>query len=246
MKIKLIDGKFVELEKGSKEPGSFYIDGILKRNLDRVKQLIRDDWDYVYVIDGEVGSGKSVFAQQLAHFASDGRLKIEHITFDPKEFRDVVLKAEKYTAIVMDEAFRGMSSRGSLSKTNKMLMDLMQEIRQKNLFIFIVLPSIWDLDKHISLFRCKGIFHVYTGENRERGYWKYFKNKEDAKNRNQLVEFLGDHKNRYKYPYRSSMRGRFLNYHPINETEYKNKKSKALGSSTPGESIEDKNTLRAD
>ena len=45
VKVKLKNGTFVTLDKGSKEEGSFYIDGLLQRNLDSTKKIIRNDWD---------------------------------------------------------------------------------------------------------------------------------------------------------------------------------------------------------
>jgi len=30
----------------------YYMDGILKKNLDNAKKIIRKDWDYVFVIEG--------------------------------------------------------------------------------------------------------------------------------------------------------------------------------------------------
>ena len=97
----------------------FWMDGILKANLDSAKTLIKEDWDFLYVIDGEVGCGKSVFAQQMAYYVSDGKFKLEQVCFSAGQFREAVLNAEKYEAIVFDEAFRGLSGRSSLSQTNK-------------------------------------------------------------------------------------------------------------------------------
>ena len=54
----------------------FWMDGILKANLDSAKSLIKDDWDFLYVIDGEVGCGKSVFAEQMAYHLYQRQINI--------------------------------------------------------------------------------------------------------------------------------------------------------------------------
>lgn len=193
---------------------SFDIDGILKKNLDKVKDIIHKDWDYLYIVDGEVGSGKSVFAQTLAWYCSNGKLTIDQIAFDPKQFKKAVVNAEKFSAIVFDEAFRGLSSRGSLTRTNRVIISMLQEIRQKNLFVFVVLPSVWDVDGYVSKHRMKGLFHVYVDKNRQRGYYRFFTNE-------YMRFWLGNTKNRYKYPKYSAFHGRFSQTYMIENIKYK-------------------------
>ena len=141
--------------------GHYWMDGLLKANLDIARTVIKDDWDFLWVVDGDVGSGKSVFAQQVAYYLSDGRLKLDNICFTADEFRKSILAADKHDCIIFDEAFRGLAGRGSLSKVNKSIVELLNEIRQKNLYVLIVLPSMWDLDKYVTMHRCQGVFHVY-------------------------------------------------------------------------------------
>lgn len=207
----------------------FWMDGILKANLDSAKSLIKDDWDFLYIIDGEVGCGKSVFAQQMAYYVSDGKFKLEQVCFSAGQFREAVLKAEKYEAIVFDEAFRGLSGRSSLSKTNKHIVELLNEIRQKNLFIFIVLPSMWDLDKYVTQHRSSGVFHVYYlpkrqadgSYTRERGHVRFYK-------KSKITYLVGNSRIRYVYPKETSFKITFREFYPLNEKSYKRKKSSAL------------------
>lgn len=217
----------------------FYIDGILKNNLDLIKKNIKKDWDYLFIIDGEVGSGKSVFAQLLAWYCSDGDFSLDQICFDPKQFKQAVLKAKKYQAIIFDEAFRGLSARAAMTQTNRIIVSMLQEIRQKNLFVFVVLPSIWDVDRYVSLHRCKGLFHVHTDERKYRGFFKFYK-------REKIMWLLGNsHKMRYKYPAAPQFKGRFTHFYPLGEEEYKKKKSESLGDYGYEENKENKESLSA-
>jgi len=62
-----------------------------------------------------------------------------------------------------------MSSRAALSEVNRSLMAVLAEIRQKNLFVFIVMPCFFEMDKYAAVWRSRGLFHVYTGDKFERG-----------------------------------------------------------------------------
>ena len=209
----------------------YWMDGILHKNLLSAKTLIKEDWDFLYVIDGKVGTGKSVLAQQIAYFVSEGKLKLEQICFTATQFKDAILAADKYEAIVFDEAFRGLSGKSALSSVNKQIVELLNEIRQKNLFIFIVLPSMWDLDRYITQHRCGGVFHVYYlpfqkkdgSYGRERGHVRFYR--EEA-----ISYIIGNSKIRYVYPKTSSFKITFKEYYPLSEHAYKSKKGKALQS----------------
>lgn len=209
----------------------YWMDGILHNNLMSAQDLIKEDWDFLYVIDGEVGCGKSVLAQQIAYFVSEGGLTLDQICFTPDQFRSAILNAEKYEAIVFDEAFRGLAGRASLSKVNKQIVQLLNEIRQKNLFIFIVLPSMWDLDKYITQHRCSGVFHVYylpykkdNGKwSRERGHVKFF-------NKSKIGYTIGNSSIKYVYPKSASFKITFKDFYPMDEGKYRAKKGRVLAS----------------
>jgi len=201
----------------------YYLDGILKSNLDACKETIRKDWDYVFVIQGEVGAGKSVFAQQVAYYVSNGTFTMDQMCFTPGQFKDAILKAQKYDAIVWDECFRGLSVRSSLSQTNKTIIAMLQEIRQRNLFVFVVIPSLWDLDKYVALNRCKGVFDVYTDERKARGQFRFYKKDSIT------FIFRNTQKYRYRLPPNPQFKGRFTNYYTLDMEAYKAKKWAVLG-----------------
>lgn len=201
----------------------FYIDNRLKRNLDKIKKKVtKKDEDYFWAIDGNEGSGKSVLAMQLAKYL-DPTFCLDRIVFDGEQFQDAIINAKKGQAIVFDEAFRGLSSRGALTEVNKILVGLMMECRQKNLFVFVVLPTFFLLDKYVALWRAKGLFHVYRKKGK-RGQWMYFNNK-----KKKLLYLKGKTNYVYGEP-KSSFRGRFLEEYTVDEDEYRKKKKLALTS----------------
>ena len=199
----------------------YYMDGYLHDNLCTAKSVITKDWDMIFLYDGSEGSGKSVKAMQDAYFC-DETLNIDRITFTPFQFKKGVLSAKKYQAVVYDEAYTGLSSRATMSSINRTLISMLAEIRQKNLFIFIVMPTFFDLDKYVALWRSRALIHVYTKRPFIRGFFTFF-NAEKKKS----LYILG--KKFYDYNcVNADFYGRFTNHYVIDEVEYRKKKRLSL------------------
>ena len=197
------------------------LDGYLKKNLDIAKKAILEDWDMVFVVDGYEGSGKSVLAQQMAKYC-DPTIGLDRIVFTPKEFIEAIKKSKQYEAIIYDEAFRGMSSRAAMSAINRTLMSVLAQIRQKNLFVFIVIPSIFELDRYAAVWRSRALIHVYTKDNFKRGSFAFF-----DQNRKKDLYMLGKKYFSYRKP-PSNFYGSFSNGYVVDEPDYRKKKVEAL------------------
>lgn len=199
----------------------YYMDGYLQQNMDVAKKVIKKDWDMIFAVDGNEGSGKSVFAMQVGKYV-DPTLCIERIVFTPKELRQSIINAEKYQAIIYDEAYTGLSSRATMSLINRTLISMLAEIRQRNLFVFVVMPCFFDLDKYAALWRSRGLFHVYTGKNFERGYFAFY-------NIDRKKDLYINGKKFYSYAKpRPNFIGRFTNAYVLDEKEYRKKKKDSL------------------
>ena len=205
----------IEVE-GNRVP--LYMDKGLYNQLEHsVKPSVqKEDFDFVLIVEGEEGSGKSVFSQQIAKIL-DPKFSIEQIAFTANEFIDKITKAKKNQCIIFDEGFTGLSSRSSLSEINNLVISLMMEMRQKNLFIIIVMPSLFMLDKYAVLHRAKGVFHIYMRKGR-RGFWRFF-NKKAMK----YLYLTGKKFYEYQYAEHTSF-GRFKKQYMVNEAEYRRKK----------------------
>lgn len=160
-----------------KQTISYHLNDRLKKNLDKkvIGALAKNDKDYVMAIDGAEGSGKSTLALQIGKYV-DPTLDLSRVVFDAESFKEAVYKAKKGQCIIYDEAFTGLSSRSSLSGINRFLVSLMMQMRQKNLFIIVVLPTIFLLDKYVALFRARVLIHVYENHGR-RGYFRVYNQK---------------------------------------------------------------------
>ncbi len=200
---------------------NYYISKDIARQLDKSKKaVIEADQDRVFIITGREGSGKSRLAQQLANYL-DPKLCVDDIVFNSTDFVNTVRTQKKFKCVVFDEAFNGLSSRGALSKENKKVIGLLQECRQRNLFIFIVLPSIFLLEKYVGLFRSHCLFHtaIYKKDFKKRFYKVY-----NVHNK-QLLYILGSKLMSYSRPF-IPKQYRFYSHVPSNvdEAAYNKKK----------------------
>lgn len=202
-----------------------------KKNLDDkvIPSLHDKDKDYVLVFDGKEGAGKSTFAFQTGKYV-DPSLDLSRIVFGPEAFREAILKAKKGQCIIYDEAFTGFSSRASLSPVNRVLVSLSMQMRQKNLFIIIVLPTIFLLDKYMALFRTKALIHVYENHGR-RGYFMIFNS-----NKKKLLILKGAKTMTYRIKglhtrFKGHFFGKFVIGGPEVEKKYRKQKEDALANS---------------
>jgi len=203
---------------------NYYINQRLQANLQQIsKRLKQKDQDFVMVIDGAEGVGKSVFGMQIGMHV-DPTLSLDRICMSHGEFKDVIKKANQYQCIIYDEAFTGLSSRSSLSQINRMLVTLMMQMRQKNLFVIVILPSFFMLDKYVALWRARCLIHVYESKGRRLFFVFNRKNKK--------ILWLNGSKT---YTYAETIRrqgidfkGEFHGKYVVSEKDYRDKKRKAL------------------
>jgi ABC-type dipeptide/oligopeptide/nickel transport system ATPase subunit len=203
----------------------YYTEPCLKKALDKIKiRIQKHDNDTLICMDGAEGSGKSVFAMQIAHYI-DPSLDLTRVCMNAEEFKQAIMRAEKNQAVIYDEAYSGLSSRASLSAVNKILVGKMMEMRQKNLFVIIVLPSFFLLDRYVALFRSRALLHVYSNKG-NKGYWIGFNEKNKK-----LLYIFGRKLMTYSKPHIYDFKGRFYGKYVIDEQAYRKKKKEALETS---------------
>ncbi len=202
------------------------IKSIIKKGFGRTYDLKVYPFRNFFLSNGILShnSGKSTLGLQICKYI-DNSFNLDKVVFTPEEFRTAIQKAKSGQAVMFDEAFTGFSSRAALSGVNKTLISLMMQIRQKNLFIVIVLPTIFLLDKYISIFRTRFLIHAYTNKGR-RGYFRVY----SKKNKRALI--MHKDSRTYSYGIRSKHKGRFYNVFALGdkdeEKRYRDKKLKAL------------------
>lgn len=179
----------------------------------------KKDKDHVVIVDGYEGSGKSTFAMQLGRIV-DPTLSLERICMTAEEFKEGIKKATRGQCVIYDEAVTGLSSSDAISKIGRLLKSMMMQMRQKNLFIIVLIPTVFELNRYAVLSRAKALFHIYErGGNR--GYFVGY-NKKDLKK----LYLKG--KKSQSYVVRSFFTGRFYGKYVVDEEEYRKKKEEAL------------------
>ncbi len=199
------------------------IDNIIKPELKKIKIAVtKKDRDYVMVIDGEEGSGKSVLAMQIAK-ALDPKFNLDNICFNADQFIERLKHSPKHSCIVLDEAYNSANSRATLTEVNRSLVGVATEMRQRNLYVIIVLPSFFDLDKYFALWRCRCLMHVYFARDGSRGRYILF-----PKTKKKYLYLTGKKFYDYSKPKSPFPPCRFSHYYPVDEMEYRKKKEEAF------------------
>tara|TARA_R100001086_G_scaffold218332_1_gene135015 strand:+ start:2130 stop:3005 length:876 start_codon:yes stop_codon:yes gene_type:complete len=225
MKVKL-DTKgenWVELEAGSKDPDSVYVDGKLMERLDYIEtRLLKKNWDVVIVVDGIEGSGKSTLAIQIGWLMSYGKLSIENMIIGLEDAPIKLEKGKSGDIFIMDEGSLSFSSKEVMKREQVELIKIFNVIRQKNLILIIVAPSFFDLNRYIAVHRSRCLIHVYTDKELNRGRFAYF----NQKRKNILYSEGKKNYNSYAKP-EANMFGTYTNWNPLGD-EYIKTKEKSL------------------
>lgn len=192
---------------------------------------IHQDFDAVIIIDGKEGAGKSVLAQQIAYYLDvDHKITLSQIVFSVDDFKKAILSLKPGKAIVWDESRSGLNRRRSMGTDNIEVTDLLAESRQKNLFVILVMPSFYDMDRSAAVHRSRALIHVWYFWDKEdpdrplkRGYFRFYN--EDAK-----MTLFDTPYYRNKYPRLSGQffDGRFVNHYVVDKEAYKKKKAEAM------------------
>ncbi len=206
--------------KGQRENG-YPMAYDLRKNLDTIKDsVINGNDDFFGVIDGPVGKGKTLNSFQIMLYL-DPTFCLDRVFFNPSQLYEGVAKMTKGQGCVLDETME-LNSRNAMSEWNKKINILLSQIRSKNLFIIFNLPSIFDLDRSLALYRCQLLLHCYSPSFGKKGYYgAYFH--EGIK----TLYILGKKYYSYRKP-SPNFSGKFSNCFIFNLKEYEAKKQKGI------------------
>ena len=196
----------------------YYLHGYLKANLDYIKtDVTRRNFDSIILVVGREGYGKSTIAMQMALYL-DPTFTVDRVVFTAEQFMDAVRAAKPYTSVVFDETMGFLSSRGAMSKFNRDLIKIMSEMRSKNLYVFLCIPSLFIMDWYPAEHRTTGMIYVY-----KRGFFGSYDYPTKKK-----CYVLG--KKTRDYTVAPNFIGRYTKAFPINKEVYEKKKQEAINS----------------
>ena len=188
---------------------------LLLDNLNGIrKDFLDQENDYLLVVDGREGSGKSSLALQLAEYI-DPEFCVSKIAFSGREFLNIIGTVKDGSAVVFDEAAEGLYSAESLTPLNISISKALMISRVKRLFIIIVIPSFFVLNKYVKLFRLGLLLHV-----EDRGHVAIY-----SHHKNMIRKLVIDGQKYYDYttvhtPYHDD----YPKYHGLLWPEYMQKK----------------------
>ncbi len=199
----------------------------LYREMAKMKDSVLNSNDMgLLLIDGRPGAGKSTLAAQVAWFLTDGNFSLKYEAFTQKQTSDIMKNMKKGDAVIVDESFDVINKRTSRSASNMTMLRDLQQMRSRQVFIIILLPSFYDLDKNVSLWLASALIHCYRSPeplgkrgqymtyniNGIRNLWLYGRQSYSYSKKIAVANFLG----------------RFPKYFPLDFGKYEAKKQKSL------------------
>ena len=197
-----------------------YMDGYLKSNLDKLTEAVNLNWDGLLYIAGYEGDGKSTLAAQIVYYF-DRTITLDRVCFTAKQFLEACLKAKNKQAILFDESYLTFSNRSLFNEMSRTLTSMLTMIRKKQLFIIIVAPTFFDIQKYIAIHRARALIYVYA-KGLQRGFFGFY-------NRMRKHElYIKGKRDHNMYVVNPNFKGRFTKWFPFNSEEYDVKKESAI------------------
>lgn len=203
-----------------------YIDGTLYENIKILAKNIVRDMTFLGIITSstlEVGTGKSVFAQQLGEaylnaveefHKINNELTMQNIIFTPKDLIKRSFQVPRYSVVILDE----WEDAHYWSELGISLRSFFRKCRQLNLFIIIIIPNFFQLPMSYAISRSVFLVDVrFVGEF-ERGYFSFynFSTKKDL--------YINGKKTQNYGIVRPNFVGRFVDGFVVDVKEYRKEK----------------------
>lgn len=204
----------------------FWFDKYLQSNLDiGLKEAIPNKWDWLSIILGNEGVGKSTLGSQKSIYL-DNNFNIDSTVFTPDQFDYAVENLPPESSILWDEAITGANIKNHANSINIALISKLTQIRFKKLKIILCIPYLYLLERYF-ISRCLCGIYVYAKDFDDRGYG-YFYNQPQ-------MEYLY-YLQKIKYPYNpnksysEAYKSFYFKFHKcfcLPEKEYELKKEKS-------------------
>lgn len=228
---KVCEEEFPEGSYKGQRGAGFFIDDLMKENLDLLARNIKKDMQFVglYTGDGTVRNGKSTCAMQHAFYYSKKvsevtktivPFTIKNIVFNSDDLISKALKLPKYSCIILDEG--DDLTAHYFSELSMKLKKFFRKCGQLNLFIILILPDFFEIPKSYAIVRSNYLCNIKFCGEFERGFFDFY----GPKNKKQL--WLHGKKSQDYDAWQPDFDGRFIGLYTINEEEYRHYKMKDL------------------
>ena len=180
--MKILEEKYPLGSLHGQKTNGRYIDGTLHENISILAKNIVKDMTYLGIISSstlEVGTGKSVFAQQLCEAYLEGvnkkhgfnlELTMNNIVFRPKDIIKRSFDVPRYSVIICDE----WEDANYWSELGTTLRQFFRKCRQLNLFILVIIPNFFQLPMSYAISRSVFFIDVRFSGEFDRGYFSFY------------------------------------------------------------------------
>jgi hypothetical protein len=133
---------------------------LITKNLEGIrKHYINNDNDYCMIVDGKEGTGKSTEGIKYCRTV-DKDFRVEQVAFSASEFLTKLQESKVKKALLWDEAEAGAFSRDSVGSINKLVVKALMVSRAKKIFLVMVIPSFFLIDKYLRMHRVGMLVHL--------------------------------------------------------------------------------------
>lgn len=228
--MKILEKKYPLGSLPGQKTAGRYIDGTLKENIDLLAKNITKDMTYLGIISSstlEVGTGKSVFAQQIGEAYLDAvnkkhgfdlSLTIKNIVFRPKDIIKRSFEVPRYSVVICDE----WEDANYWSELGITLRQFFRKCRQLNLFIMIIIPNFFQLPMSYAISRSVFFVDVRFSGEFDRGFFSFYNF-----NKKKSLYIRGKKQQNYGIV-QANFTGRFADGYTVGEKEYRAEKLKDL------------------
>jgi hypothetical protein len=221
-------------------PG-FYMNDMLKEQLDILIKNVKNDWDFTIIIggQGEMRVGKSMLGMQIGSYWTYMIEKLYGIKvpFNIKENfvlngNELVSKGNKlgekykYAVLDYDEAADDLESTKVMRASTQAIKDHLRKAAQYNMLNIIIQAEFFEIPKSIALSRSVCLLDVYYVPDKngifQRGYFNFFGRRTKKK-----LYLFGKKELNYQCV-KPDFFGTFNNFYTVPEEEYRKEKREAL------------------
>jgi len=198
----------------------------LSENMDTLLENQKNDWDFKLAIsgDGATRTGKSTIGAQICAYCDPTFIDNwkDRIIFDGQKLIEIAYKVPKGTWLMYDEAKEGLDSKKQMEKYVQNLLEFFSQCGNLNLGIIIILPEFFELPKSVALNQTICLINCYARNGFQRGYFDFF-----SRNKKKYLYIKGQKFLDYNCQ-TPSFKGTFVNFFPVNKTDYENLKNQTL------------------
>lgn len=219
----------------------FYMNDLLKHQLDILIKNVKNDWDFTILISaqGEMRVGKSVLGMQIgAYWSYEIQRKYGiQIPWTVKDNmvlngNELIMKGNalgekyKYGVLDYDEAADDLEGTKVMRASTQAIKDHLRKAAQYNMLNIIIQGEFFEIPKAIAISRSVCLLDVYyvadEDEMFQRGYFNFY-----SKRAKKLLYLKGKKDLDYK-SVKPDFYGTFNNFYALPEVEYRKEKKEAL------------------